>query len=134
MEQEVRRRGRPPTFDRDAALDVATELFWQHGYEGASVALLTERMGITPPTLYAAFGSKAGLYRQVFARHRDMRTRREGRPPIGPGSLFRVLEAHLREAAVRFTDASGPRGCMVAVGSLQCGIDNDHARETDLPP
>ena len=130
MNQEVKRRGRPPTFDREAALDVATELFWRHGYDGASIALLTERMGITPPTLYAAFGSKTGLYHQVFARHRELRAAKERTPASEAGSLVRVLEAHLREAAASFTSPSGPRGCMVAVGGLQCGVDNDHARQT----
>ncbi len=130
MDQEVKRRGRPPTFDRDQALEVATELFWRHGYEGTSIALLTERMGITPPTLYAAFGSKACLYRHVFARLRELGRRGEGTSSPRPGSLFRILEVHLRDAAVRFTDPARPRGCMVAVGGLQCGADNDHARET----
>ncbi len=51
-------RGRPRTFDRQAALEAAMVLFWQHGYEGTSIADLTSAMGFTPPTLYAAFGSK----------------------------------------------------------------------------
>ncbi len=60
-------RGRPRMFDRDAMLQKALMLFWEHGYEGVSVSQLVEEMGITPPSLYAAFGSKEGLYREAVA-------------------------------------------------------------------
>ncbi|MGV0800422.1 helix-turn-helix domain-containing protein, partial [Mycolicibacterium elephantis] len=56
-------RGRPRTFDRTEALEHAMEVFWQHGYEGASMSDLTASMGINSPSLYAAFGSKEQLFR-----------------------------------------------------------------------
>ena len=49
-------RGRPRTFDRGEALDTALNLFWRHGYEGTSVAMLAVAIGINVPSLYAAFG------------------------------------------------------------------------------
>ncbi|WP_163368077.1 TetR/AcrR family transcriptional regulator, partial [Enterobacter hormaechei] len=58
-----KRRSGPRTFDRDQAVDIAMRLFWRHGYEGVSLNDLTAAIGIAPPSLYAAFGSKAGLYR-----------------------------------------------------------------------
>ena len=71
-------RGRPRTFDRETALDAAVDIFWRHGYEGASIADLTAAMGVTPPTLYAAFGSKEDLYRQALARYLERAERGRG--------------------------------------------------------
>ena len=56
-------RGRPRTFDREDALRRAMEVFWEHGYEGASMTELTAAMGINSPSLYAAFGCKEQLLR-----------------------------------------------------------------------
>ncbi|HAO2892184.1 TPA: helix-turn-helix transcriptional regulator, partial [Escherichia coli] len=52
-------KGRPRAFDRDAALERAMRVFWQKGYDSASMSDLTEAMQINAPSLYAAFGSKA---------------------------------------------------------------------------
>ncbi len=57
-----RPRGRPRSFDREAALEAAMEVFWHKGFDAASLSDLTEAMGINPPSLYAAFGDKEKLY------------------------------------------------------------------------
>ena len=50
--------GRPRTFDRNEAIRQAMTLFWQHGYESTSLAMLKSNLGngITAPSFYAAFG------------------------------------------------------------------------------
>ena len=63
--------GRPREFKVDKALDVALQVFWRKGYEGASMADLTEAMAITKPSLYAAFGDKHDLYLKTLRRYRD---------------------------------------------------------------
>lgn len=62
-------RGRPKVFDREAALDKAMTLFWQHGYEATSLADLVEATGAKAPTLYAEFTNKEGLFRAVPDRY-----------------------------------------------------------------
>ena len=61
--------GRPREFDTDAALDKAMRLFWMKSYEGTSVADLTGTLGISRPSLYAAFGDKQSLFRAALERY-----------------------------------------------------------------
>ena len=66
------RTGRPRGFDRDEAITQAMHLFWEHGYEGASLAVLRHAMGdISSASFYAAFGSKEALYRETLERYLD---------------------------------------------------------------
>ena len=64
--------GRPRAFDRDAALEAATLLFWRKGFAAASMTELCEAMGIRSPSLYAAFGSKEALYLEAVERYVDI--------------------------------------------------------------
>ena len=117
--------GRPREFDPDQVLDRALRVFWRSGYEGASMADLTEAMGITRPSLYAAFGNKEELFRKALDRYVD-----------GPGGYVQtalakptareVVEHLLYQAADAVTDPDNPPGCLAVQGALCCG----HA---DLP-
>ena len=59
--------GRPREFDTNAALEKAMRLFWAKGYEGTSVADLTGTLGISRPSLYAAFGDKQSLFLPLWS-------------------------------------------------------------------
>ena len=61
--------GRPRTFDTEKALDRALKIFWRKGYEGTSLPDLTKAMGISRPSLYAAFGNKEALFRRAIDRY-----------------------------------------------------------------
>src|SRR6476659_10064183 len=63
--------GRPRAFDPDAALERTMHVFWAKGYEGASLSDLTRAMRINRPSLYAAFGNKEQLFRNVLDRYID---------------------------------------------------------------
>ncbi len=111
---ERRRPGRPLSFDRVAALDTAMRLFWRHGYETTSVADLTAAMGITPPSLYAAFGDKKRLFLAAVDRYAN-------RGAVTADGLIRdaatardAAAALLRGSAVAFTGRGTPAGCLLA--------------------
>lgn len=66
---QPKKAGRPRSFDVDAALQAAIHVFWEKGYDGASMKDLTQAMGINSPSLYAVFGDKKGLYIQAIERY-----------------------------------------------------------------
>ena len=66
-----RPRGRPRKFDPDEALATAQALFQARGYDAVGVADITAALGINPPSFYAAFGSKAGLYARTLCRYTE---------------------------------------------------------------
>jgi AcrR family transcriptional regulator len=63
--------GRPRGFDTDEALERAMLVFWEHGYEGASLTHLTNAMGISTTSMYAAFGNKEALFRKALERYTE---------------------------------------------------------------
>lgn len=110
-------RGRPRGFDREAALRLAMEAFWEHGYEGTSIGDLTARMGIRPPSLYAAFGSKEALFREAVALYEGM----EGEPALAAlreaPTAIAGIEAMLRANVRSYTAPDKPKGCMVVLAA-----------------
>lgn len=123
IEATPRRRGRPPSFDRGVVLAKAAETFWRLGYEGASIVDLTAAMGITPQSLYAAFGSKADLYREAldwYGTAFSSLTEDELNAPDPLATLAHWLDAQ----AVSFTDPAHPPGCMISTAVLGCAVEN----------
>lgn len=104
-------------------LHQATLTFWRLGYEGASIADLTGAMGITPQSLYAAFGSKAGLYREVLAHYQRVFGAVSVQALEHP-SAREGLAQMLRRSAAAFCQPELPRGCMVSTAALHCAREN----------
>jgi len=130
---EVKRKqgvvGRPREFDTDAALEKAMRLFWAKSYEGTSVADLTETLGISRPSLYAAFGCKQFLFRAALERY-----------AAGPGGYVaaalgkptarEVAEQLLRGAADLQAGSRNPGGCLTVNGAIACGDEAEPVRQT----
>ncbi|WP_167073345.1 TetR/AcrR family transcriptional regulator [Sphingomonas vulcanisoli] len=118
-------KGRPREFDVDVALAAALRIFWQHGYEGASMAALTEAMGITKPSLYAAFGNKEALFNKaldLYEREKLAYMRTALDAPTSRG----VAETLLR-GALALQSGCDPKGCM-AMNSVTCGPEAESIR------
>lgn len=127
MNKSAGRRGRPRAFDIEEALDRALRVFRQKGYEGASLDDLTKAMGISRPSLYAAFGDKETLFRKSLDRYED-----------GPSSFARealkeptargVVEHLLQGAVAMQADPNTPPGCLLVHAALSCGEGADSIR------
>ena len=109
--------GRPRRFDAAEAVAKAQSMFHARGYDAVSVADLTGALGIKPPSFYAAFGSKAGLYSRVLERYSE-----SGAIPFA--DLLRAdrpvadcLRNVLEEAARRYGESPASPGCLVVEGT-----------------
>lgn len=121
---EKRPRGRPRAFDRDEALETALQLFWRHGYEGTSIADLTAAMGVTPPSLYTAFGSKERLYQEALDRYGASYGSFTARALAEEPTARQAVERILQEAIAVYSERPAPRGCMLASGAVTCAPEH----------
>jgi len=121
-------RGRPREFDTDKAIDVALNLFWERGYEGTSLAALTEAMGINVPSLYAAFGNKQQLFKKALERY--LQRPASYLPNALKEPTARRAAEKLFEGAISMAMQRGrPDGCLLVQGALASGPESEMIRK-----
>ena len=122
-------RGRPRTFDPDAALRQALTLFWERGYEGTSLSDLADAMGIRSASIYACFGSKEELFRQVMALY----SRTSGEPPRRAlreePTAREAIHTMLRATADQITGVDTAHYCMLILAAPTGAVENHSVRE-----
>ena len=116
--EKVATRGRPREFDTDEALGHALRLFWQKGYEGTSLSDLTEAMGITRPSLYAAFGNKENLFSLALDLYEKDKLAYIGEAVKAPTA--RGVAETLLLGSVDVATGGECRGCMGVIASVAC--------------
>ena len=103
-------------------------LFWRHGYEATSLADLTRAMGVTPPSIYAAYGDKKGLFRAAVRHYLA-----QPQTPVELIAQAPTAEAAARTmiegAAVAFTGTDTPAGCLLASSAIAVSAEADDVRE-----
>ncbi|MET7483483.1 TetR/AcrR family transcriptional regulator [Streptomyces sp. NPDC005538] len=109
-----RNRGRPRAFDRDHAVLEAARLFWRRGYSGTSTRALTAPLGLSTSSLYAAFGSKAGLFEEAVRTYAE-RYREIYQQAVAEKDIQTVIERILIDSVHEFTQPSDAHpGCLIS--------------------
>ncbi|WP_372747152.1 TetR/AcrR family transcriptional regulator, partial [Litorivivens sp.] len=111
------RRGRPRAFDREAALEKAMQAFWARGYDGTSMAQLVEAMGINSPSIYAAFGSKEGLFFEAVELYISSEVGPVWRVLEEAGDTASAIQAMLFALIDVFFATEPSRGCLIGLGA-----------------
>jgi AcrR family transcriptional regulator len=120
----ARPRGRPRSFDREKALDVALREFWARGFDAVSIAELTSAMGITAPSLYAAFGDKKSLFREVVTLYQATYGAFFAQALTAEPSVRDGVHRALRAAAAEYTNPEHPPGCLIIGAAVNCTTDS----------
>lgn len=105
--------GRPRAFSYEVALNEAMLTFWEHGYETTSMTLLSKKMGMNAPSIYAAFGEKKSLFLQALDKYVGNLDEIKAFIDQSPSAL-KAANDLLIMSAERFTGKNTPSGCMLA--------------------
>jgi AcrR family transcriptional regulator len=114
--------GRRPSYDREAIVEAATDLFWERGYQSTSIGDLEERTGIDRSSLYHAFGSKQGVFEVALGRYvqefeeRLVRTLHVGVGLDGVAGFFAEMAQSFRS-----DPAANARGCLMVNSVAELG-------------
>ena len=120
--------GRPRGFDTAAALDAAMRVFWEKGYEGATLTNLTDAMRINRSSMWAAFGNKEELFKKAFERYINIY---QGymREALEKPTIREVIESALRRTVDFLSTPGYPKGCLSVHGALAVGDEADPIRD-----
>jgi TetR/AcrR family transcriptional repressor for divergent bdcA len=113
-------RGRPRAFDTDKAVETAMALFHARGYDAVGVAELSEAIGVKPPSLYAAFGSKKGLFERALERYAETAGGFIPATLAEDGSVAQVVGRMLTRAAEIYGAPGALPGCLVLDSARNC--------------
>ncbi|WP_211464723.1 TetR/AcrR family transcriptional regulator [Collimonas silvisoli] len=124
-----KKAGRPLSFDRELALERAMLVFWRYGYEATSLNDLTSAMGITPPSLYTAFGDKERLFLEAVEYYLAKKPCFFESIVAEPLTAKESIRSYLEVIAISQTDPNQPPGCMVVTSATNCTAASAHVQE-----
>lgn len=118
-------KGRPRTFDREAALHRALGIFWRRGYEPTSIAELCTVMGINPPSLYAAFGNKAKLFMEAVTHYETTYWDATWEQMVETPDIHQAMHEFFHKSAHILTSQDAPCGCLVILAATNVSAEAD---------
>jgi TetR/AcrR family transcriptional repressor of nem operon len=127
---------RPKSFDEEAVLEQALQLFWERGYEGTSLADLETHLGLGRQSLYNTFGDKHGLFLKALERYHK-ENGDAALPRLNhPGAGLDAIRQFFRWSVESLTSQADRRGCLLTNTISERGSEDadalvrcNHARE-----
>ena len=122
-------RGRPRSFDTEAAVERAMGVFWSRGYHATALPDLLRATKLSRGSLYAAFGGKHALFLRALDRYvADALARID--VELGPRHApVDSLRTFLAGYVNRTSGASGRRGCLLVATAMElAGHDSEVGR------
>lgn len=121
---------RPRSFDTDDALEKAMHVFWERGYEGASLPDLLDGMGLTRGSLYKAFTDKKTLFLKVLERYETQAVNAGVAmlsDPTVPNGAERIMA--MFKGSYQNVVEGDARGCLLCTAAAgPCNYDEDIAK------
>ncbi|WP_171070437.1 TetR/AcrR family transcriptional regulator [Methylobacterium terricola] len=117
-------RGRPRQFDRDQAVATALRLFKRHGYEGTSIAHLTDAIGVSATSLYGVFPSKEALFEEAVALYQRTEAAFAAQALDRSPTAYQAIHDLLMAAAASYVDGDRSGGCFISLGVLSCASEH----------
>lgn len=116
----ARKRGRPRSFNTDDVLDAAVGVFWREGYDGADTASLAAAMGLTKPSVYAAFGDKRSLFKHALKRYGGTIGAEAMQAFDACQDIEGSVVAFFSTLVTTQSGERGARGCLLGCVAAQC--------------
>lgn len=112
--------GRQRSFDTTHVIEQAMLLFWERGYEAASMADLSAVMGLNPPSIYAAFGNKQALFERCASHYASSVAAYAPRALDEEATAAKALRRYVFEAIEAFSAEERPKGCLLVSAATNC--------------
>ena len=113
IQNAVRPRGRPRSFNESAALEKAIQVFWSKGYDGVTVDDLVAGMGVGRPSLYSVFGDKRTLFLRVLKAYAERKGALTANALLSPPTLRESIASFLRYTVTSATEKGSASGCLL---------------------
>ena len=122
--------GRPRSFDKDDALKKAMYVFWEKGYEGTTMADLIQSIGMKAPSIYAAFGNKDAIFKEVVQSYLPIVVNGQRKALNSSPKIYDAVEATLKACVSLYTGKDNPHTCLVMTGAINTAPEHTEHVET----
>lgn len=122
--------GRPRSFDKDEALKKAMHVFWEKGYEGTTMADLIESIGMKAPSIYAAFGNKDAIFKEVVRCYLPVVVEGQLSALNSSSKIYKAVENTLKACVGLYTCDDNPHTCLIMTAAINTAPEHSEHIET----